>query len=90
MKTKFIQLFMLPIAAFTLASAAVVSTNSEEEKTSSSTMTAYIHNPTILDCQTVSVECRVGNGPTCLYENQWQAFDKESENSCSILLERVE
>ncbi|RKS03052.1 DUF6520 family protein [Flavobacterium sp. 102] len=89
MKTRFFKLFMLPIAAFTLASAAAVGTDSSEESKATTTMTAYIHNPNVWDCDPVPVSCRVGSGETCLY-GSLEAFEKDSENACIIQLEKVE
>lgn len=90
MKMKFITMLMLPVAAFTLASAAAISTDNSKESKTSTLMTAYIHNPSVFDCAEVTVDCQVGSGPTCLYNNTWEAFDKESETSCNIQLERVQ
>lgn len=89
MKTKFIKLFMLPIAAFTLASAAAVTTDtSRVSQTKATSMTAYIHNPFISSCKEVDVTCEFGDGLECL-SGGWEAFGGNPV-VCGDKLQRVE
>lgn len=74
MKMKFIKLFMLPIAAFTLASAAAVSTDQPIESKTTTSMFGYIHNPSELDCVEVSVDCEPGVGQACTAPGGWTAY----------------
>ena len=58
MKTTILRAFVLPIAAFALASAGAVSTNTSEVSKADVLITAYIHNPPVDDCQEVTdVNC---------------------------------
>ncbi|WP_432670494.1 hypothetical protein [Flavobacterium sp. SM2513] len=89
MKINFLKLFMLPLAAFTLASAAAVSTDvSHKSKTAAARMTAYIHNPTINDCYEVQVECEPGVGESCLI-GSWTAYGPDGFG-CNLQLKRVQ
>lgn len=88
MKTRIFKLFMLPVAVFTLASAAAVSTDKSHESKASVPMTGYIHNPSIQHCEDKLVECQIGGGPTCYY-GAWEVFAKDSEGNCVIPLERL-
>lgn len=67
MKTTILRAFVLPIAAFALASAGAVSTNTSEVSKADVLIPAFIHNPTVNDCLKVpDVDCSVGGGLTCL------------------------
>lgn len=55
MKTRIIKLFLLPVAVFTLASAAAVSTDQSHKSSTAVTMDVYIHNPSESDCLKVTV-----------------------------------
>lgn len=89
MKTRIIKLFMLPIAAFALASAAAVTTDtSRESKAKAAPMTAYIHNPNITSCLEVKVDCESGIGLECV-SGAWEAFGG-SQVVCAEKLQRVE
>lgn len=67
MKTIILRAFVLPIAAFALASAGAVSTNTSEVSKADVLIPAFIHNPAANDCQPVpNVDCAPGSGPACL------------------------
>lgn len=88
MKMRIIKLFMLPIAAFTLASAAAVSTDTSHESKTTLNMDVYIHNPTEFDCVKVeNVACEIGGGAECT-TGGWQAFGL-STVGCSERLQRI-
>ena len=88
MKTRIFKMFMLPVAVFTLASAAAVSTDKSHESKTTVTMLGYIHNPSIFNCEEKSVECRIGGGPTCVF-GAWDVFEKNGEGECIVPLERL-
>ncbi|MCD0472525.1 DUF6520 family protein [Flavobacterium sp. JAS] len=87
MKTTIFKALVLPVAAFVLASAGAVSTNTAKESKADVLITAYIHNPAVDDCQAVQVNCSPGAGPTCL-SSSFTAFGKESADSCTMQLHR--
>jgi hypothetical protein len=87
MKTTILKMFVLPVAAFALASAGAVSTNTAAESKADALITAYIHNPAVNSCKEVQVDCSPGAGPTCL-SGSWTAFAKEAPNSCTTQLHR--
>ncbi len=87
MKTIILRAFVLPVAAFALASAGAVSTNTTGESKADVLITAYIHNPAVDSCKEVQVNCNATSGPTCL-SGSFTAYDKESENSCTMQLYR--
>jgi hypothetical protein len=87
MKTIILRAFVLPVAAFALASAGAVSTNTSNVSKTAVLITAYIHNPAVDDCQNVTVNCAPGNGPTCL-SGSFTAF-AGSKTSCNEPLHRV-
>lgn len=87
MKIRIFKLFMLPIAAFTLASAAAVST--EKSKEAASSMIAYIHNPNEFNCLPVEVECEVGLGTPCTAPGGWTAYGLNG-TVCDQPLKRVQ
>lgn len=88
MKMRIIKLFMLPIAAFTLASAAAVSTDKLHQSKAAVNMDVYIHNPTEFDCLKIeNVECEPGSGAECTV-GAWQAFGL-SAVGCSERLQRI-
>lgn len=89
MKMRIFKLFMLPIAAFTLASAAAVSTDNSHKSKATYAMTAYIHDPNINSCKEVTVDCIVGAGQTCL-SGSWTAFGKDTPVTCNQQLKRVQ
>ncbi|MNY11292.1 hypothetical protein D3C86_1443150 [compost metagenome] len=88
MKTIILRAFVLPVAAFALASAGAVGTNTSDESKADVLISAYIHNPAEDDCQEVQVNCAGGNGPACL-SGSFTAYGKESESSCTLTLHRV-
>jgi hypothetical protein len=87
MKTTIFKALVLPVAAFVLASAGAVSTNTAKESKADVLITAYIHNPAVDDCQAVQVNCSPGAGPTCL-SGSFTAYGKESPDSCTLQLHR--
>ena len=89
MKMRIFKLFMLPIAAFTLASAAAVSTDKAEDAKAVTSMLAYIHNPSELDCFQVEVECEAGGGLPCVVPGGWTAYGING-TVCDQPLKRVQ
>jgi len=87
MKTTILRAFVLPVAAFALASAGAVSTNTSDESKADVIMTAYIHDPAINSCKPVQVDCSAGGGPTCL-SGSFTAFGQDAPNSCNGQLHR--
>lgn len=89
MKMKILKLFMLPVVAFTLASAAAVTTtSSHKSKAVTTTMQGYIHNPTINDCEPVTVECEPGIGEACLASG-WTVYGFDTPVTCNLDLKRI-
>ena len=81
-------MFMLPIAVFTLASAAAVSTDNSHESKTTLGMDVYIHNPTQFHCKKVKeVNCEPGGGADCTVGG-WQAFGL-SAVGCNESLQRI-
>ncbi|MFN3753724.1 DUF6520 family protein [Flavobacterium sp.] len=89
MKIRIFKLFMLPIAAFTLASAAAVSTNQPKEGKAATSMIAYIHNPNEFNCLPVEVECEEGIGTPCTAPGGWTAYGLNG-TVCDQTLKRVQ
>ena len=87
MKSRFIKLFMLPVAAFFLASAAAVTTDKSHESKATLSMQGFIHNPTSSDCEPVNVECEPGTGDPCEV-GVWTVYG-DSGIGCSLQLKRV-
>jgi hypothetical protein len=88
MKTNILRALVLPVAAFALASAGAVSTNTAKVSKTNLSIQAYIHNPSVDDCEEVTVECSPGNGPACL-SGSFTAYGKASETSpCVERLQR--
>jgi uncharacterized membrane protein len=87
MKTTILRAFVLPVAAFALASAGAVSTNTSDESKADVLIPAYIHDPAINSCKEVQVDCSPGAGPTCL-SGSFTAYAKEAPNSCTMQLHR--
>lgn len=85
---------ILPVLAFTLASAAAVSTNEAKIKESKKTVffSGYIQNPTPKDCLPISVNCTtVNTGQACMSNETTprQVWDKNDANACSVNLFKV-
>jgi len=87
MKTAILKMFVLPVAAFALASAGAVSTNTAGDSKTAALITAYIHDPAINSCKPVQVDCSPGGGPTCL-SGSFTAFGQGPQNSCNEQLHR--
>lgn len=85
---------ILPVLAFTLASAAAVSTNEAKVKDSKKTtaILGYIQNTSPFDCDPVNVDCSTTATPhACMTEeitprNVWL---KDEGNACNVPLYRV-
>lgn len=87
MKTNILRAFVLPVAAFALASAGAVSTNTSEVSKADVLIPAFIHNPTVNDCLKVpDVDCAPGFGPACL-SGGVTAYGG-SQSSCNQVLHR--
>ena len=87
MKTTILRAFVLPVAAFALASAGAVSTNTSDVSKADVLIPAYIHDPAINSCKEVQVDCNLSAGPTCL-SGSFTAYAKEAPNSCTMQLHR--
>lgn len=87
MKTIILRAFVLPVAAFALASAGAVSTNTSNVSKTAVLITAYIHNPAVDDCQEVTVNCAPSGSSACL-SGSFTAFGG-SKTSCNQQLRRV-
>lgn len=87
MKTIILRAFVLPVAAFALASAGAVSTNTSNVSKTAVLITAYIHNPAEDDCKEVQVNCAPGGGPACL-SGSFTAYGGNKQ-SCIQQLRRV-
>jgi hypothetical protein len=89
MKTNFVKIMMLPVAAFILASAAAVTTNETKvSKADVVTITGYIHSPMPSSCQSVNVECDVIGAELCT-SGASQVFDLDSGTTCAQPLYRI-
>ncbi|ABQ07383.1 DUF6520 family protein [Flavobacterium johnsoniae] len=89
MKATILKAFALPLAAFALASAGAVGTNTSKQSKADLIVDAYIHNPLNEECEQVDVNCELGTGPAC-QSGSFTAYGKESEDSCTMTLHRVE
>ncbi|PKB18055.1 DUF6520 family protein [Flavobacterium sp. 5] len=81
MKTNLLKMFVLPLAAFALASAGAVSTNVSSKSKTALPIVAYIHNPSVNDCDEVEVECSPGTGAACL-SSGFTAYAKNAQGKC--------
>lgn len=86
---------ILPVLAFTLASAAAVSTNEAKIKGAKKmvSIVGYIQNPSAQNCDAVEVNCSTTfSGQTCLTNEATprQAFAKDESNACNMSLYRME
>ncbi|MBY0487800.1 MAG: hypothetical protein K2P85_11525 [Flavobacteriaceae bacterium] len=89
MKTNFVKMMLLPLVAFSLASAAAVSTSEAKvSKTAKPIITGYIHSPLPSSCKAVAVDCDVIGNAFCMSGTS-QVFDKESETTCTTPLLRT-
>ena len=83
MKTNFVKMMLLPVAAFILASAAAVTTSDAKvSKTVKPIITGYIHSPLPSSCQPVNVNCDVSGTAFCM-SGASQVFDLDSETTCA-------
>lgn len=85
---------ILPVLAFTLASAAAVSTNEAKVKDSKKTtaILGYIHKTSPFDCEEVAVDCTTTNTlHACMSEEitPRQVWLKDEGNACNVELFRV-
>ncbi len=86
---------ILPVLAFTLASAAAVSTNETKIKELKKTalIQGYIQNPSAQNCDPVEVDCvTTATTQACMTSEAIpkQVFDKDESNACNVSLYRVE
>jgi len=89
MKTDFLKLMVLPMVAFSLASAAAVTTcTAKESQTATAIINGYIHSPLPSSCKLVNVDCDVTGNAFCMSGSS-QVFDKDSETTCSTPLFRT-
>jgi len=84
---------MLPLAAFALASAGAVTTQTDKSDVEArQTATYYIHKPLVTSCQAVTLTCSTVPGEPCMYNDgvtNWQVFNRLSSTSpCNIQLYR--
>lgn len=85
---------ILPVLAFTLASAAAVSTNDAKVKEAKKTVAiiGYIQNPSAANCLQVTVDCTTTNtGENCMSSEATprRVWHKNAANACSVNLFKV-
>lgn len=85
---------ILPVLAFTLASAGAVSTNNAKVKNAKKTVAiiGFIQNPTAASCLQVSVDCTTTNtGQNCMSSEATprRVWNKNAANACSVNLFKV-
>lgn len=85
---------MLPILAFTLASAGAVSTNNTkaEEAKKPVAIIGFIQNPTAASCLQVSVNCTTTNtGQNCMSSEATprRVWQRNAANACTVNLFKV-
>lgn len=89
MKTDFVKMIVLPVVAFSLASAAAVTTSTAKvSQTAKPIINGYIHSPLPSSCKLVTVDCDVTGNAFCMSGTS-QVFDKDSETTCSTPLLRT-
>lgn len=81
MKSIILKALVLPVAAFALASAGAISTNTAKESKTDVFLQGYIHNPSIDDCDPVQVNCSTSPGPACL-SSGFTAYTKNAAGKC--------
>ena len=81
MKSIILKALVLPVAAFALASAGAISTNTAKESKADVFLAAYIHNPGVNDCAPVQVNCSSGPGLACL-SSGFTAYAKNAAGKC--------
>jgi hypothetical protein len=85
---------ILPVLAFTLASAGAISTNKAkvEEAKKTTLISGYIQNPSPFSCEEVIVDCTTTNtGQACMSSEATprQVWKKDAANACSDNLYKV-
>jgi hypothetical protein len=85
---------ILPVLAFTMASAAAVSTNEAKVTEAKKTVlfSGFIQNPSPANCLSVSVDCTTTNtGQACMSSESTprQVWKKNAANACSDNLYKV-
>lgn len=84
---------ILPVLAFTLASAGAVSTNEAKIAESKKTVliSGFIQNPSPANCLPVTVDCGQTIGATCMTSEAIprQVWLKNAANACSVNLYKV-
>ncbi len=81
---------ILPVLAFTLASAGAVSTNEAKIAESKKTVliSGFIQNPSPTNCLPVTVDCTLAVGPACMSNEAIprQVWLKNAVNACTVNL----
>ena len=81
---------VLPVAAFALASAGAVTTQTDKSAVETVQTQYYIHKPLTTSCQSVTVTCNNIPSTPCMYNDgvtNWQVFNRlNSASPCSIQL----
>lgn len=85
---------ILPVLAFTMASAGAISTNQTKvtESKSPVAIIGFIQNPTAANCLQVSVDCTPTNtGQNCMSSEATprRVWQKNGANACSVNLYKV-
>ena len=85
---------ILPVLAFTLASAAAVGTKAaKNEKAKNAVLvTGFIQNPSPLNCEPIEVDCSSAvTDETCMTSEAIprQVWDKNEANACNVTLYKV-
>jgi hypothetical protein len=85
---------ILPVVAFTMASAGAISTNQTKvaESKSPTAIIGFIQNPTAANCLQVSVDCTLENtGQNCMSSEATprRVWQKNGANACSVNLFKV-
>lgn len=86
---------ILPVLAFTLASAAAVSTHESKIKESKKDvlLLGYIQNPSESNCEPVEVDCSTEiTTQACMTAEATprHVFEKDESNACNVSLYRIE
>lgn len=84
---------IMPVLAFTLASAGAVSTNEAKIADAKKTVliSGFIQNPSPSNCLPVTVDCSTTVGATCMSSEAIprQVWLKNAANACSVNLYKV-
>lgn len=84
---------IMPVLAFTLASAGAISTNEAKVKEAKKPVAiiGFIQNPSPASCLQVSVDCSVSGSQACMSNETTprQVWLKNAANACSVNLYKV-